>query len=136
MDETRPILKKYEGHFKSFGQIPQEELYKYLSQGSVFVYFSMDEGFGMALLEAMASGLPVICTANVGAKDAVREGVDGFILPIRDVNGLKEKILYLYEHTKICQEMGKQARAQAESNFTWNHYGQRAVQAYEGILKQ
>ena len=46
--------------------------------------------------QAMACGLPIIHTTNTGGEDIVRDGIDGFIVPIRDVESLKSKILYTY----------------------------------------
>jgi glycosyltransferase involved in cell wall biosynthesis len=134
-DEIRCFLKKYSGNFKYLGGIPQRELYKYYSQGSVSILFSLEDGFGMVVLEAMACGLPVICSTNAGAKDAITEGIDGFIVPIRDTETLKEKITYLYQHPHICQEMGQQARLKVVSNLTWEDYGARISTAYLNLFK-
>ena len=60
----------------------------------------------MVTVQAMACGLPVICTTNAGAADIIREGRDGFILPIRDVDAIKEKILYFYENPEAVRDMG------------------------------
>ena len=65
----------------------------------------------MVQAQAMACGLPVICTTNTGGADLVREGRDGFILPIRDVEAIKEKILYFYENPEACTAMGESARS-------------------------
>lgn len=134
-DDIRCFLKRYSGKFKYLGIIPQKELYKYYSQGSVSVLFSLDDAFGLALLEAMACRLPVICSDRVGAKDTVREGIDGFVVGVRDVKTLREKILYLYENQTICQEMGRQAQENVTCNFTWNNYGEKIINAYLNLLK-
>ena len=83
------------------------------ARSSLLVLPSIEDGFALVVTEAMACGLPVIITENTGAKDAVREGVDGFVVPIRDVEALKEKILFLYEHEDIRQKMGRSAAEQA-----------------------
>ena len=56
------------------------------------------------------AGVAVICSDSVGAKDLVRDNVDGFVIPSRDTEKLKEKILYLYENPDICLSMGRSAR--------------------------
>lgn len=134
-DDIRPFLKKYTGSFKYIGRVPQKELYKYYSQGSVSVLFSLDDGFGLALTEAMACGLAVICSDKTGAKDVVRDTIDGFIIPTRDVSALKEKILYLYENPHIRQTMGDCARENVTKNFTWDNYGEKVSNAYLNLLK-
>lgn len=131
----KPFLKKYSKIFRYLGALPQNQLYKYYSQGSVFVPFSLEDGFGMALSEAMSCGLPVICSDSVGAKDVVRNNIDGFIVPTRDISALKEKIVYLYENPRVCREMGRQARENAVNNFTWDNYGEKIINAYLNLVK-
>ena len=134
-NDIKPFFKKYSGNFRYLGGIPQKELYRYYSQGSISVLFSLEDGFGWALLEAMACGLAVICSDSVGAKDVVRENIDGFIVPTRDVESLKEKILYLYENQNICQEMGRHAYENVTKNFTWDNYGQKSIDTFLNLLK-
>jgi len=137
--DIKPLLKVYkynkELNLNLIGGIPKNQLYKYYSQGSVFILFSLEDGFGMVVLEAMAVGLPVICSTNVGAKDVVREGIDGFIVPIRDTEALKEKIIFLYEHPQLCKEMGEAARENVIRNYTWQHYGERIIETYKKIYE-
>ncbi len=136
VDETlRPFLKKYSKIFRYLGAIPQSQLYKYYSQGSLFVVFSLEDGAPYSLLEAMACGLPVICSDSVGAKDIVRNNIDGFIIPTRDIEALKEKIIYLYENQDACREMGRQAQENVVKNFTWDNYGEKIVNIYLDLLK-
>ena len=88
----------------------------------------------MVQAEAMACGLPVICSTNTGGEDIIRDGIDGFVVPVRDVEALKEKILYLYEHEEERREMGRNALERAKG-FTWDRYGERVVEAYKRILR-
>ncbi len=132
--EIVQFMKKYEGCYKHVGKIPHLELYKYLSQGSVFILPSIEEGLAMVIPQALSCGLPVICTTNTGAEDIVTDGKEGFIIPIRSVEQIKEKILYLYEHSQERAIMGKLAREKAELDLSWEKYGQRMIQEYERIL--
>lgn len=111
---------------KFLGTYPQSELHTWFSQGSVFVLPSLADGFGMVVAQAMACGLPVLVTENVGAAEIVTEGVDGFILPIRCADSIKERLLFLYENEAIRQEMGRVARQKAEY-YTWDRYGNQLV---------
>lgn len=135
-DEIKPFFKKYEGKFKWLGHIPQKELYKYYSQGSVFVMPSIEEGLSMVQLQAMACGLPLICTTNTGGEDIIENGRSGFIIPIRDAEALKEKLLYLYENQEVCKQMGQSAKERVKSGFTWDDYGDRMTRAYEKIIRK
>lgn len=134
-DEIKPFFRKYEGKFNYVGKAPQSELYRYYSQGSVFAIMSIEEGLAMVQPQAMACGLPVICTTNTGGEDIIRDGVDGFIIPIRDIEALKEKLLYLYENPEICRRMGQSAKKRVASGFTWDDYGDKMIKVYEKIIK-
>lgn len=134
-DEIKPFFKKYEGKFNYIGKKPQNELYQYYSQGSVFIIVSIEEGLALVQAQAMACGLPIIATTNTGAEDIVRDGIDGFIIPIRDVVALKEKILYFFNNSNIRDKMGKSAKQRVVTGFTWDDYGERMINAYERILK-
>jgi len=136
-EDIIPFLKKYNnGRILCKGPYPQKELYKYYSQGSVFILMSIEEGFSNVIVQAMACGLPAICTTNTGGEDIIRNGIDGFIIPIRNVDALKEKIVYLYRYPQVSKEMGKQARKRVESSFTWQHYGDRIIEIYRRILSK
>ncbi|MFH1645431.1 MAG: glycosyltransferase family 4 protein [Candidatus Omnitrophota bacterium] len=134
-DEIRPFFKKFAGKFKWVGIKPQSELYKYYSQGSLFVMPSIEEGLAMVQAQAMACGLPLLCTTNTGGEDLIREGTDGFVVPIRDVGALKEKILLMYENPLRCKEMGQSAKHRVKKEFSWQEYGQRIVSVYSKILE-
>lgn len=134
-DEVRPFLSRFASSAIMLkGQFPETELYKYMSQGSVFCLASIEEGLAMVQPMAMACGLPVICTTNTGGGDIVREGRDGFIVPIRDVEALKEKILFFYENPEACKVMGESARLRVQAGFSWSDYGDKMISAYRKIL--
>jgi glycosyltransferase involved in cell wall biosynthesis len=134
-DEIKPFLRKWGSPaIRHQGPFPERELHRYYSQGSVFCLASIEEGLAMVQAQAMACGLPVICTTNTGGGDIVREGRDGFIVPIRDVEALKEKILYFYEHPEACRVMGESARKRVQASFSWSDYGKKMIAAYRNIL--
>jgi len=81
--------------------------------------------------EALASGIPVITTPNAGS--VVRDGVDGFIVPIRDVNALAEKIAQLADDSGLREQMGHSARARAEQ-FTWSRFRRGIARLVRGEL--
>jgi alpha-maltose-1-phosphate synthase len=113
--------------------IPHSALNQYYSNASVFVFPSLVEGFGLVLLEAMACGIPIITTPNTAGPDIITEGVEGFIVPIRDTDALKDRLLWCYHHPKELAEMGRAARARAEA-LTWQRYRQILVQEVKTVL--
>ncbi|HAN45490.1 MAG TPA: glycosyltransferase family 1 protein [Cyanobacteria bacterium UBA8156] len=133
--EAKPFLAKYADLPVIWkGKQPQAQLRRFYSQGSVFCLMSIEEGLAMVQPQAMACGLPVIHTPNTGGSDIVRDGIDGFCVPIRDVEALKEKILYLYENPDILQEMSQNAHQRAQTALSWEQYGERAIAAYQQLL--
>lgn len=135
--EIKPILAKYSHpNIFVFDAVPQKELSEFYNKCDVFSICSIEEGLAMVQAQAMACGLPVICTTNTGGDDLIEEGKEGFILPIRDVKAIEEKIEYLYCYRTECRAMGKNAAEKVESNFTWDDYGKRAVKAYGQIINK
>ena len=110
-----------------------DDLENICHQSSIFVFPSIEEGSALVNYIAMACGLPVITTFNSGSP--VRDGEDGFIIPIRDVEVLKEKILYFYERPQEIKAMGASAREEIE-NYTWERYGEKLIKAYERIYQK
>jgi glycosyltransferase involved in cell wall biosynthesis len=124
-------LDQYAENFSYVPSVPHASLNQYYTSANVFVFPSLLEGFGMVLLEAMSCGIPVITTDNVGAADIITDGVEGFIIPIRDVEALKEKLDWCYSHPQELAEMGQAARQKAEQ-LTWSLYRQKlAIQIQE-----
>lgn len=135
LPEIMPFFEKYRGHYRHFGSVPQQKLHEYYAHGSVFAICSIQDGFAQVVPQAMACGLPVITTFNTGASDVVEEAVDGFVIPIRDVDAIKEKILYLYENPEICHQMGQVAKRKVQEGLTWDDYGDFIVEKYLAILR-
>lgn len=119
-------------HF--LGHMPQDELYKYYSQGSVFCLMSLEEGLAMVQLQAMACGLPLIISTNTGGSDLISEdGKEGYVINIRDTDQLKTKLKFLYDNPKIVEKMSKAAIDRVKSGFTWKDYGDRYFNALRKI---
>jgi glycosyltransferase involved in cell wall biosynthesis len=128
-------LSQYQDVFRHIPSIPHALLNQYYSAASVFVFPSLLEGFGLVLLEAMACGIPVITTSNTAGPDILTDGVEGFIIPIRDVEALKEKLEWCYSHPQELAEMGRAARRKAEK-LTWSLYRQQLASKVKEILEQ
>jgi len=101
------------------GRVTHEELVNIYNMASVTVLPSRYESFGLVLVESMACGTPVIATATEGARDIVTHGVDGFLVPINDIDSLANAICKLIENPELRKQMGKNARRKAEKKFSW-----------------
>jgi glycosyltransferase involved in cell wall biosynthesis len=132
-DELGPILKKYDSDdrikIKGFVKNPSE----LFSRASIFVFPTLDEGSAKVTYEAMACGLPVVTTPNAGS--LVSDGTDGFIVGIRDVEALKEKILFFYNNPDAVREMGALARKNI-GPFTWARYEKDLIDTYLKLWKR
>jgi glycosyltransferase involved in cell wall biosynthesis len=133
--EMRPIIAKYEGTFRYLGAVVRRELHKHYSQASVLVLPSIQEGLALVQAQAMACGVPVIASENTGAADLFTDGVEGFIVPIRDARAIREKILTLYEDPARREQMGEAALARVRKIGGWDDYGDRAAKYYRAALE-
>jgi glycosyltransferase involved in cell wall biosynthesis len=126
-------LAQYSDSFRHVPSVPHASLNEYYSTASVLVFPSLVEGFGLVLLEAMACGIPVITTPHTAGPDIITDGVEGFIVPVRDVEALKEKIEWCYRHPQALAEMGRAARRKAEQ-LTWDLYRQKLANQVQALL--
>jgi len=104
-------------------------------QADVMVLPSIAEGFGLAILESMACGVPVICTHNTGGADLITNGQDGFVTPIRDVSALKQLLELGLADRDRFYEIGQAARKVAE-HLTWARYRAGFAAAYHALLEE
>ncbi|MBW4649291.1 MAG: glycosyltransferase family 4 protein [Kastovskya adunca ATA6-11-RM4] len=126
-------LDKYANICRYIPSVPHASLMNYYTTASVFVFPSLVEGFGLVLLEAMACGIPVITTSHTAGINLFTDGVEGFIIPIRDVEAIQEKLEWCYRHPLELAEMGKAARRKAEQ-LTWKSYRQKLASRVQETL--
>ena len=101
------------------------DVVKYYEKATVCVLPSYREGFGLVNAEANAVGRPVITCNTNGTKDTVKDGYNGFLVPVKEVKELAEKMIYFIEHPEKAVEMGENARAFAEQNFDQKYINQK-----------
>lgn len=123
--ELETILEMYKGSYTYLGTKSNTELIALYQQCDVFILPSIQESFGLVLLEAMACGKPVIATDHTGAVDFVNNYENGFVVPIRSSEHLSRKIQYLYENREHCFKMGLNARKLIEEEYNKHSYGVR-----------
>ncbi len=116
-----------------YGSTDRNTLAKLYSKSSLFVLPSIEEGLSMTIAEAMSCGLPVVCSTNTGALDLIEENKHGFIVPIRDVDVLAERILWCYKNQEQCRTIGLAGKSKIQS-LTWDFYGQNVYDVYKKIV--
>jgi len=113
--------------------LSEKELEDFYNRATLLVLPSIDDGFGMVVVEAMSIGLPVIITKNVGAADIIKDGEEGFVVPIRDASAIAEKILFFREHPEKVEAMGRKAIGTAK-DYTPERYAERVAKVYKKIF--
>lgn len=109
---------------KILGSCPHEELPALLQQCDVLVFPSYFEGFGLVILEALASGLPVITTEATAGPDLITNGKEGFLIQSGDLDGLCAAMCFIMNNVEKLPEMSRSARHRAEQ-YSWDAYGDR-----------
>jgi sugar transferase (PEP-CTERM/EpsH1 system associated) len=102
----------------------------------LFVLPSLAEGISNTILEAMASGLPVVATAVGGNPELVGEGRTGRLVPRADPQAMAQAILRYYTHAADCRQQGREARATSERNFSMTTMVNSYLAIYDRMLKQ
>jgi len=123
-----------ESKVKVWGSASMEELVNLYKAADVFVHPSMHEGHSMVLVEAMASGLPIIATQVPGNVETVQDGVTGLLVPPRDPVSLRIAMTALLEHPEERERLGLNAFRVYFENFSETVQMQRLVQVYHSLL--
>lgn len=123
----------YQDLCRQVASVSHISLNQYYSAANVLVFPSLIEGFGLVLTEAMACGIPIITTPSTAGPDLITDGVEGFIVPIRDVDVLKEKLEWCYQNPEALAEMGKAARKKAET-LSWANYREQLVKKVTALM--
>ena len=111
-----------------------EELARAYASADVFVHSSITETFGLVVLEAMASGLPVVARDVGGPSDTVHDGKSGFLVSELDVEGFVGKVIGFSGNNEELRRMGVCARMQAERE-TWEAIGWRVAAEMGDVLR-
>lgn len=119
-----------ESHVRFHGLVDYQHIPDRLRQGDVFVLPSRQEGMPLALLEAMACGLPAVVTPVGAMPQLVKEGISGHLVKFGDEAGLSEALMSFIREPSRCRVMGAAARLAAEQ-WSWREVWGR----YEALIK-
>ena len=97
----------------------REQLIEQYHWSNLFLFPSRHEGMPNAVLEAMASGLPVIASRIAGSEELVSNGETGFLFPSEDIEALRDALRKLISDTVLRQTMGNVARRHMEERYSW-----------------
>ncbi|MET0626295.1 MAG: glycosyltransferase family 4 protein [Pyrinomonadaceae bacterium] len=103
------------------------------ADADLFVLPSLFEGTPLTLVEAMASGLPVVTTATCGMRDVVRDGENGLLVPTRSPSAIASAVERLVGDESLRARLGSHARAEAAERYRWNLVAAPVLEVYERL---
>lgn len=118
------------------GFVDDEEIIEYYKSSDIVVLPSttIQEGFGMALIEGNACGKPVIGTKIGGIQYVIEEGKNGLLVPPKDPQLLANSIIKLLNDEKLAEKMGENGRKLVENNYNWDHLAEITEIVYKEII--
>ena len=117
-----------------FAGIWEDNIEQIYIASNIFAMLSQFDTFGIAVLEAMSASLPVIITGNVGAKDLVKNEINGFIVDREDIDLISSKIIFLLNR-KSRQNVAEEAYKEAMKN-TWDAIAIKVLKIYDEVTSQ
>ncbi len=118
-------LRRAPANVEWIGPAPQDVVFREMRKSDVFVLPSWQEGFPMAVVEAMATGLPVVCTPAGAMGDMVEDGKGGILVPVRDIPKLVEALRSLARDPRRCARMGQFNREKARAEYAYSVFAPR-----------
>jgi glycosyltransferase involved in cell wall biosynthesis len=115
--------------------LPHAQILEQMRQHDVLLFPTLFDGFGLVITEALSQGLPVITTAHSGAPECIRDGVEGFIVPIRSSQAIAERLLQLAHNREQLFAM-REACLRRAAELSWAGYENGLVQAVDQVLQQ
>lgn len=100
--------------------VPLDEMPGFYNAVDAYVCASSSEGFSLSVLEAAASGRPIVSTRVGGSEDLIEDGVNGFLVD-RDVDAIRQKIELLRDDRALAARMGAESRRLVEAHWSWAH---------------
>ena len=121
-------------NLQSVGSVPFEDMPNRYREMDILLMPTVREGFGLAVAEAMACGLPVVASDCSAIPELIDEGKGGFLCPVGDVNAFAEKINLLADSPKLRRGMGEYNRAKVEKMFTLDRMVKEYKELFEEVL--
>lgn len=117
------------------GRVSDEALSHWYAAADVFALPSTSEAQGLAALEAMASGLPVVASAVGGLLDTIEDGRTGYLVPSGDVERLAGRLSWLLSDAALRRQVGAAARDVAVRDFSWHAAVARTIEVYRQVIR-
>jgi glycosyltransferase involved in cell wall biosynthesis len=132
-DGARLLAARAGERIAVLGPLGQPELARQFREADCLVLPSRNDSYGMVVAEALASGLPVLVSDMVGAKELVAPGRNGWIVPAADAAALAERMAWCVRHRAVVRAMRQQCR-QSAAVATWPAYHKRLAELLRAIV--
>lgn len=127
--ECKPLNAALQRH-RHIASMPHDQILAQMRHHDVLLFPTLFDGFGLVITEALSQGLPVIATAHSGAPECIRDGVEGFIVPIRNSQAIAERLQQLADDRDQLAAM-RQACLRRAAELSWAGY-EKALSALVG----
>ncbi|MEK6924313.1 MAG: glycosyltransferase family 4 protein, partial [Candidatus Micrarchaeota archaeon] len=136
LEHVRKRVKKLglENNVVFPGFVNERELKAALRECDAFVLPSLWEVLPVSILEAMASGKPIVCTDAGGNRELVQNGFNGFVVPKRDPKALAHAVARVLRDEKLRKKMGRNSRRKAVAEFSWNRIAALTIDLYRNAV--
>ena len=114
------------------GTMPHNQVLDLMQESDVLVLPSLSDAFGLVVTEALACGLPVIVTPNTGASEMIRDGREGFIVPVCRADAIAARLETLHRNREMLVEMSLRAQRTA-AEMSWENYRDRWAGAVRSL---
>ena len=114
------------------GRVPRRQIASLYAQADVLVFPTLSDSFGMVILEAMAAGIPVICSPYCA--DVVQDGISGFVVEPSDTKALAEKISLVINDRALRDRLSQAAKLRARE-FSQENHGQQLIACLKRIAE-
>ncbi|HEV2498897.1 MAG TPA: N-acetyl-alpha-D-glucosaminyl L-malate synthase BshA [Terriglobia bacterium] len=112
----------------------QNQVHELINCADLLLLPSEMESFGLVALEAMACGVPCVCSRIGGVPEVVRDGVDGYLAPVRDIQGMAARSIEILSDPAKREAMGRAGRARAQTMFCSENIIPLYEKLYERVL--
>jgi glycosyltransferase involved in cell wall biosynthesis len=131
------MLRQFTARLKNIqvrsANVLKDPIEKTYGPASVFVHPAIEDGFALAVAQALACGKPVITTHQTGAAELIAEGKNGYLLECRDVDGLVDRLRFLARDEALVRRLSV-AAAESVSHLGYPSFAQNVARLYERVL--
>lgn len=134
VDDCVPLNRAVTKH-RWLPTVSHDVMLREMREHDVVVFPSLFEGFGLVITEAMSQGTPVITTPHTAGPDLIEDGVDGFLVSVRDSEAIAEKLEFLVRNRAAARAMQEAARRKAAAR-PWDLYRQDVIALAREVLNE